>query len=284
MRALLMSLAMLLGCPRGEARVRPTPPPEKGKQTAPPPPAPWIPGRSSAIAAACVDLAHASCARWQRCDPRTLEDSFATLQRCRLTVLASCVADRAFEESGFSAPSLSNCAQEISVSACGETWPACDRRGALPDGAPCTSFIQCQSGHCSSASCGTCEPPPKKLGLGATCNDIGDCEDDLTCGFGTCVKRAGLAEHCSMTGGASVAPECVTGARCDHVDFTCQRAYHIAVGAPCGHPQDCRSGAVCAGTCVLPPLLGETCTDACDTPLQCVSGVCILPAPVKCPH
>jgi len=134
-------------------------------------------------------------------------------------------------------------------------YPACAGiAGALPDGAPCSTALQCAGRSCGKGSdakhpsCGACAT---RVVSGGGCGDGGACQYDEECINGTCMKL-------------------VTGVA---VDQPCDDT-HI-----CAPPNTCvRTGTGIATTCRPPPKLG----DACSGLLFCGDGSLCAGATKKC--
>ncbi len=152
---------------------------------------------------------------------------------------------------------------------------------ASPDGAPCASADDCESGACSAGVCGPPAPPPPPECLGsfaAGCHEPGArccegfyCEPEGSYYEGFCLEL--LADGASCTEGFG--PRCASG-HCS--DGLCRTSECVALGAPCGgafHAECC--AGFCdwdfsygPGTCAARLAAGATCADH----AWCASGYC----------
>jgi hypothetical protein len=136
--------------------------------------------------------------------------------------------------------------------------PACSgTAGSLPDGAPCTTSLQCAGGSCGKGSdaqhpkCGACAARPAP----AACGDGGACQSDELCISGSCQK---------------VVTGVTLGQACDATHF-------------CAAPNICGAAGAGATTCQPMPKLGEPCSGIlfCADKSLCTSAKKCEPTPLE---
>ena len=221
---------------------------------------------------------------------------------------AACDAIQAAADAGrirFDDAAAASCLAAEATQACEElrntfTLAACDAAltGALPNGAACSSTLECADGFCdTSATCpGTCsafaqpdadcsatpcgpgqvcdgatsrcvaKTPPG--GPGEPCaNDLPYCDPGLRCAFETCIPRLPTGEPCQSTA------DCATGLYCPppYSPLAGSCAPRVPEGQPCAEDAACVPGTSCAPTvCEPPPSAGEPCS------ATCLGGYCDL--------
>jgi hypothetical protein len=164
-----------------------------------------------------------------------------------------------------------------SLLACAEAWrtlpcdmlaagqfPACAGiAGSLPDGAPCTTALQCAGRSCGKGSdvqhpsCGACAT---RVVSGGGCGDGGACPFDEECISGTCKKvvtGVALGQPCDVTTLCASPNQC--RAASPGAMTTCQPLPKL--GDPCADTIFCGDGSLCtaAKKCEAPPTDGQTC-------------------------
>jgi hypothetical protein len=211
-----------------------------------------------------------------------------------------------------------------------DDWLGC-AEGLTCSGGMCTSFDfglglgeECEFWFDCGGECTTCLPDPDsglrvcqiRGGLNDTCEQYGDCADDLVCDAGTC-KGAAEGEYCytmPCLGEAFCASPCwafdgqetacnnsgscvyfAGDGFCEPVaggpsDYVCRP--YVAEGGACvpnGYVSFCDYGTFCnaEGVCVALAVEGEHCSeDGAGDPLcwgvfDCRSGVCVAPCQVE---
>lgn len=208
----------------------------------------------ASLVAACGEWRDASIARGQRCS--SAADDFVTDD-----FDAYCARILNAPGTQIDLQRLATCAEKTRGLACDvstETVKECDvlrdAKGTLPNGAPCGTGLQCQSGSCARATvgpgvmkCGTCQSP---AAVGESCAEL----------------RCSAEAMCSQSGDAT--PICKAA---------------VPVGTACSTSEFCERGAYCdtAGThtCRTNPRENEICTRttgavSCAGELNCIGGVC----------
>ena len=234
----------------------------------------------SAAAQACQDYAYAYCAQLQTCSPTALQQRFVTVKTCESLYQTSCLNGLALASTGTTAAGREACASVLPSWGCADFLhaqnppPACVvPSGALPNGAACASYSQCQSAYCGYAAgkaCGTCAPAPQPGDSCAT----NQCTTGLACmtiGL-TCAAYAGAGAPCAT------AP-CDEGLAC--VGGTCAIGVTV-IGMPCDPNAagcDIFNGLGCSGatkTCVTETLAqsGQACGMVAEQPTSCLGGNC----------
>jgi hypothetical protein len=209
----------------------------------------------------------------------------AEKQRVEARVGPMCTAAMALAGDGMTSGSLRACASALQAeSLCNHdlsSVPACDLRGSLAGGSPCSAGVQCQSGRCSMSAvtssdggaawwaCGTCTP---LVAAGDSCNDSESCQPGSVCDAASsnCVPvRFGAGgDHCD-----GIVAQCNPGLYCDLKSAKC--AARVDRGAPCVQPDACNPPLTCVdtpyGTCQDRGQVGASCAvDAdCEAGLGC---------------
>ncbi len=133
---------------------------------------------------------------------------------------------------------------------------------------------------------------------GATCDDKHPCSKTLACNSGTCSQPAAAAATCSQNG-TDVFGSCneLAGAYCSKAtNGVCTTIPVATTGQPCGLINGVLTTCSASGTCVKTGTAPGACVapgadfgncDAtngpgCQSPAQCIAGVCTLPTPTTC--
>jgi hypothetical protein len=267
---------------------------------------------------ACEDQATAFCGRLYTCSPSALSQRFGTTQACRAIQKQACMLIFAAPSSGQTVAGLEACAAADATWDCNDFLsiqnppPACETvAGALPNGAPCAVYQQCQSSYCSIAlgsACGTCGPPPAPgsscadtfcargdscggtpptchhpsgsglpCGLGATCIDGFNCVGSTMTAMGTCQQAPTTVGAPGVFNGLNC--DTYAGVACNATTNTCETLRISPIGGPCGTIDD-QAPTACAlsicerGVCVAYPTSGEACQlggISCLAPLECIT-------------
>ncbi|MDZ4693600.1 MAG: hypothetical protein SGI86_00505 [Deltaproteobacteria bacterium] len=200
-------------------------------------------------AQACGMVADALCGRATECAPFAIVQTFGSAEVCKKRMQTACIADANASHSGATNGGLIRCAQALNESTCGELTdgnrpPACRFVGTRPNGQPCGTHMQCQSGFCSGdgdpanadKACGKCAAPS---GKDSSCAVDEDCTVGLRCSLdGKCVKPAPAGGACKP----GYQP-CDANLVC--IDRQCRTP--VAGGVSCAHPEQCglSLGLVC---------------------------------------
>ncbi len=216
----------------------------------------------------------------------------------------ACQNEVALSGSGVTQATLVACASALELSACELPFgppPACDFRGAVPGGGPCTDAVQCASGACrdqqgfspdgpiTPMKCGTCAP---LVGLGEVCgsgNFTAGCDPSAICLSDPTADAGSPTYRCTPVARGAV------GASCDGLTSGCALGLYCAAqtgqcaalgssGAPCGegkppaYPGGCVAPLACIGpqgssTCGISST-GAPCAYAldCSASLSCVTA------------
>lgn len=213
----------------------------------------------SAALEACRALGAASLGYTRRCSGTTVFPRDAEHARDTATLCEGSLAARGTTTD---AAAVRACADALDTTPCeGPPPDACRLApGALVDGTPCLSGLQCVSQHCEvgpAGGCGRCARP----GPSATCEPwlVGTA---AACGGETCMwsfDGAGPVARCGSERGPVAGESCTEGGGC-------ARGY------------TCRRGASGAGVCERGHGRGEQCDQAaresCGVGLECVDGKC----------
>ncbi len=187
-------------------------------------------------------------------------------------------------------------------------------RGQVEDGGACRLSEECGEGsRCAGATCpGTCAP---RVPAGGACMEFSECEIGFYCLDSVCSSLArgpsrgacarGDSFACPLDevciGATAEAPGTCTpqaelrtrreGETCDPSAMLCEEGLSCAggvcvgpsaSGGPCAEsasPSMCPARHSCVGgTCVEVPGEGDPCEVRCQFGLQCVGGVCTVPA------
>jgi hypothetical protein len=262
----------------------------------------------------CTPFAEALCARLAACSQQWLVWVYGDLAGCQERQRLACRIEAVLPGTGLAGAGLAACRAAIPAASCDEllsgTIPACQREGALPDGAACGSHTQCQTGFCrmpETSFCGKCAP---RAAEGAACDTSASCQFPLRCSeAGRCVKGAAEGELCNESTpcrpgtlfcsqdntckrpsaegkacnriGNSIAQPCETGLSCRPAERgTCRAIRFVGAGEACGvianaAPVLCRASGSCVqNSCRPAGKDGEACT---ISPLG-DSGGCLAPA------
>jgi len=198
-----------------------------------------------AIAAACADLAAASCAKRMACAPNGLMRIFGSMDVCKTRVALMCADAVMAPHSGNNPTLVEACVADYPAYSCADFVdnrpPAdCAPKGPLAAGAACAFNGQCASGFCAgdkNAACGTCGDPPP---VASACTST-------TCDHGQeCVASTNL---CQVPGAPGAS--CDAGHLCD-LGLVCTGLAASTSGAP-ATPGTCQTaaatlGAPCGGT------------------------------------
>jgi hypothetical protein len=197
---------------------------------------------------------------------------------------------------------------------------ACERRGTLADGAPCSEGFQCASGACLGGTdgCGRCVPrvsegadcsearcayplvcgSTKRCvssgGQGASCGGTEDCQSFYRCINGHCQRLLPLHAACTTDANPK---QCDINLRCTPLserghDGECRPFVLGKDGDPCGvvgkNPStvvECANGDCINARCVRHLTDGAPCgpaTPNCEALASCREGTCSLVDPAAC--
>lgn len=229
---------------------------------------------------ACGDVAKATCAALQRCDPHWLQIDFGTVAACEPRVQQACATEASAMDAGGLALPLQSCLQQLATDCRAQRsghLPTCAlKAGARALGAVCALDSQCQSQNCkptgsSKPGCGVCQVQPAV----ASCPDP-SCPPTLTSVDADC-KAAPCAHQ--------------LGLQCEKQTLRCETIPMHGPGTTCdmttiatGKLQECHDGACMnqndmgRGTCMAYAADGASCGwwtgPACRWPARCVDGKC----------
>ncbi len=236
--------------------------------------------RTSALQAACDDLASGACARLDACGRAIVAMRFGAPGGCRAVLREVCLIDATAPAASVDAGDVSDCARRAPTLSCrdlAEADPAsaCRWKGLVPAGFPCGSHAQCMSGVCErDGPCGLCA---RVRGLGSECSGEGEgCEPDLVCFDDICLQPGRIGEGCSarpcQEGLTCLNKQCRplggTGSVCEdsddcrrddglfcfkkddgQVNGVCQPVRNARMGQACGHNQGVETVCVEATSC-----------------------------------
>ncbi len=258
----------------------------------------------ASVREASARLARASCAYYERCV--TWSDDFGGPETCTALLTDSWVRLVESPDTRFTLAEMDSCAAELSDLSCSDVDCTYELSpGRLPNGAACTSALECENGYCAPVGdgCNICTPNSKE---GDPCDNA--CEPGLVCtaGFcrkmvfdgdacdeklrpcasrhrcvdGVCVRAAKEGEACSRGGW----PQCESGFACNSDTLICTPRSYVGDGEVCPEVGACAVGdckTVPGGdsVCIARALPGEACgTRECAGGLPCEHGVCVWPS------
>ncbi len=229
---------------------------------------------------ACGDVAKATCAALQRCDPHWLQIDFGTVAACEPRVQQACATQAGAADAGGLALPLQACLQQLGADCRALRpghLPTCALLpGVRAQGAVCALDAQCQSLNCKATSgsapgCGVCQQLPTPA----------------ACASASCPPAL------STVGADCKAAPCAhsLGLQCNKETRRCEEIPMLAAGATCdmttiatGKLQECHDGACMnqndmgRGTCMAYAADGATCGwwtgPACRWPARCVASTC----------
>lgn len=257
------------------------------------------PGRAE-VEQACTELAERMCTTLARCDPEKISSIYGEPTDCRRDARAECLLDVAPPGSNATAASISKCAATTCDDVLNSSWRECIVPGPSPDGASCALGAECAGKFCKRdrAACGVCSRLPaageaclsnilcggdlvcihgrcsKRPRLGESCSNTSDCLGESSCFKGKCAVPAKIGQPCDFLG--ETARDCGKGLTCN-AENRCVRPRWVNVGGTCNLESLCTGGATCIGDqCVRKGAERESCggIHPCQTPLQCIDGVC----------
>ncbi len=194
------------------------------------------------------------------------------------------------------------CASKLGAATCADRegdFAECDMHGTRPNGAACSSSLQCANGRCirdGNALCGVCADDVPENG---TCNYTSDCARDFYCFQTKCLKRVPVGETCSVGDactvgllctashcakgklrGESCSADCRSSLTCN--DATCEEAASAKIGDPCRNTEPyifCRDGVCLNSTCTAFAVQGQECANNgtkayCREDFTCQEGKC----------
>lgn len=211
---------------------------------------------------------------------------------------SACRSQTGTVANGGSCGDSSQCASTYCNVPSGQTCGTC--AALSPNGGSCSQDAECPVG--STCTNSTCVVPGD---VGAVCNaTTRPCLATLICRAGACDSPDLLGSSCTVTSNTDTYGTCgaYSGNFCTATlssSGTCQAFIFATATAPgcgylngvwpiCGTTGFCQgSTSTARGTCQAASAVGQTCSDTggplCLSPAVCVSGVCTLPDPTKCP-
>jgi hypothetical protein len=231
----------------------------------------------------CNDAAKNACDKLAMCQPFILKIVYGDVAACQARYALDCVDAQPIPGNTTTPAAIAACLAAQAAQTCADYLndapvPACDLKGAAPNGDPCVDGRQCMSGNCSRGpldSCGVCSAFVPE---GGTCpSNLPACAPGLACvgrtgaTTGVCTKAVGMAASCLRApclaglycNAANVCvPELTTaGAVCDPMDdacdvvgkeLTCQASMlkcvpitYAPVGGVCNDVVACTGSAIC---------------------------------------
>jgi hypothetical protein len=287
-------------------------------------------GGGDLAAKACDSYAFDVCTHLQSCAPGNLTTVFGDFDTCHTRYTTFCSLVLAAPSTGWTPAQMKACGESMGGSFdcttfMGQPFRSVDTLtpeacvppvGGIDDGKPCVDDGQCKSAHCRKLGlCGVCGP---RSAAGEACAVNRDCQANLVCLAGKCVKAAELGEACTDGQVPCNAPyvcfngTCATfqgqGSQCsanyppcDPLQaVSCSPAAGICTlpkfantGDPCtgaaGGAPVCQGSGFCdmgTGTCVAVAADGKACDPQkgpnCMLPALCISGTCTLPDGALC--
>jgi hypothetical protein len=267
------------------------------------------------VTQACSAYAGAFCARLLACQPAELQTSFGDMATCATRKALACNAGATAPGAMVSAAVLMACVGDLGNAACDlfatRGIASCLIKGRRGDGDGCASDWQCGSSFCKRTrgiNCGSCTPLGRvnvpcqdsiECGPGLECSGAGACampsavggacNNATPCKFGTFCSGAACAAQGEMVGAACMGRESCAGEK----GLVCSQNRCAAIrfakpGEACGGlgVSVCEASADCAitgqgnmGTCTTVVSDGQSCADgkSCQTPAECISGLCEIP-------
>jgi hypothetical protein len=197
------------------------------------------------VEVACAAIVAAKCKKAGECLPAELSVNYGTAEACIERESLLCTGIYAAPGTSRTPAMDAACAEAIAAMTCDRVLhdpvpePCLPPAGTLPDGRPCGSSAQCESGYCRFVQPNICGACTSKVGAGEACLGRADCLEGLGCGFDS--TTSDTTTSVCMPYGTTVGSTCPCGPGlyCQNSTMSCQMA--AEAGNPCAEDFDCAS-------------------------------------------